>query len=109
MGLDSPLTHSTLSQTWWPVKAEVGLRKAKPAALAAVASVRFRRSAVALSRDISVGENQVKAWQSWPLNTCGQPPTSTPARTAAAVRVAARPGSGVRRTGACSERGGDAP
>ncbi len=71
IGLDRPLSHSGSPQTACPMKALVGLAKAKPLAAAAVARVRFIRSAVALSCDSSLGLNQVSALQSSPLNSRG--------------------------------------
>ena len=71
MGLESPLSHSTSSQTAWPTKRLVGLANENPRLAAWVAVLLLSRSAVALSRDSSVGENQVPALQSSPLKIRG--------------------------------------
>ena len=70
-GFDRPLIHSGLSHTACPTKREVGLAKEKPAAEARPAVVELIRSAVALSRLSSVGENQVSRLQSSPLKIRG--------------------------------------
>src|SRR5215213_11861903 len=76
-GLESPLIHSGESQTACPVNRLVGLAKEKPAAAAAEDVVASRRSAAALSRVISEGENQVSALQSVPSKILGYPTTTT--------------------------------
>ena len=53
------------------MKAEAGLLKPNPALRAAVVSLALTRSAVAFSRDSSVGENQVKTLQSYQLKMRG--------------------------------------
>ena len=53
------------------MKRLVGLAKAKPLAVACAEVLLLSRSAVALSRDSSVGENQVQALQSSPLKMRG--------------------------------------
>ena len=60
-----------MSQTACPTNLDVGLTKVKPAFEAAVAVFELSRSAVALRRDSSVGENHVKALQSSPLKMRG--------------------------------------
>jgi hypothetical protein len=60
-----------LSQTACPTNFDVGLTNVKPALDAAVAVLVLSRSAVALRRDSSVGENHVNALQSSPLKMRG--------------------------------------
>ena len=65
------MIHSGLSHTACPTNGAVGLANRKPAAAAWAAVVALIRSALAFSRDSSLGLNQVSALQSSPLKMRG--------------------------------------
>jgi hypothetical protein len=71
IGFERPLSHSVLSHTACPMKRLVGLAKVKPFADAWAEVLLLSRSAIALRRVSSAGENHVKALQSSPMKMRG--------------------------------------